>query len=60
MAEFCVDCFNELNGTNIKKYDCVLDYDLCEGCGEIKKTIVVFRLSGKIKMRRWERNGNLR
>lgn len=43
MAEFCVKCFNEMNGTNFKEEDVTLDMDLCEGCGEIKKCIVTLK-----------------
>lgn len=42
MAEFCLDCWNELNETNdppeqyiISKY-----FTLCEGCGEYKHVIL--------------------
>ena len=42
MAEFCLDCFNELHGTNYGDGAVKLDYDLCEGCGEWKLTIVDF------------------
>lgn len=42
MAEFCVECWNELNGTKYSESDFILseDLDLCEGCGELKKVII--------------------
>ena len=42
MAEFCLDCWNKINGTNdsAKKYIISKDLDLCEGCGEWKRVIV--------------------
>ena len=42
MAEFCVSCWNELNGTNYPQEAYVLsrDYELCEGCGEYRRVIV--------------------
>ena len=42
MAEFCVSCWNELNGTDYPEGAYVLswDYELCEGCGEYKRVIV--------------------
>ena len=42
MAEFCLDCWNELNGTNDspRKYVISRELDLCEGCGEYKHVIV--------------------
>ena len=46
MAEFCVDCWNELNGTHDPKETFVLsrDLELCEGCGEWKHTIVTYHI----------------
>jgi len=46
MAEFCLECYNELNGTHFTEKDVILEEDLCEGCGEYKPTIVVFRSRG--------------
>ena len=43
MAEFCVKCFNELNGTDYKEKDLWTDIDFCEGCGEWKPCIVELR-----------------
>jgi len=45
MAEYCLDCFNEMNGTNYteKKYFLSKDLDFCEGCGKLKRVIVVER-----------------
>ena len=42
MAEFCLDCWNKLNGTNDpeSKYRISKNLDLCEGCGEWKPVIV--------------------
>lgn len=42
MAEFCVKCWNELNGTKNSESDFILseDLDLCEGCGELKNVII--------------------
>lgn len=42
MAEFCLDCYNKLHGTHYGEGAVKLDYDLCEGCGEWKLTIVSF------------------
>ena len=45
MAEFCLECFNRINGKNFsgKKY-IISDYlDLCEGCGEFKPVIISSR-----------------
>ena len=42
MAEFCLDCYNELHGTYYDDGDVNLDYDLCEDCGEWKLTIADF------------------
>lgn len=42
MAEFCLDCWNKLNGTNDTQRDWVLseELDLCEGCGQWKQVVV--------------------
>lgn len=42
MAEFCVDCWNKINGSNyseneVQTSECL---DLCEGCGEYKNVII--------------------
>ncbi len=46
MAEFCLDCYNKRHGTHLTEKDVKLDLDLCEDCGEIKPTIVIFRRRG--------------
>lgn len=45
MAEFCVDCWNELNDSNNSEKDFILSehLDLCEGCGELKNVIIIER-----------------
>ena len=45
MAEFCLDCFNKMNGTNHseRKYILSKDLDLCEGCASLKHVIVAER-----------------
>ena len=42
MAEFCLDCWNKMNGTDDppEKYILSRNFDLCEGCGEWKRVIV--------------------
>ena len=42
MAEFCPDCWNEINGFSDPPEAYVLswDYDLCEGCGQWKRVVV--------------------
>lgn len=49
MAEFCLKCFNELNGTHYTKGDVIEAFDLCEGCTEYKMCIVRFRGHGPIE-----------
>ena len=41
MAEFCLDCWNKLNGFQKTERDYVLskEWDLCEGCGEMRPVI---------------------
>ena len=45
MAEFCVDCWNELNETNYppEVYRLSKEFEVCEGCGEWKRTIIACR-----------------
>ena len=45
MAEFCLDCWNEMNKTNTdeKYYIISKDLDLCEGCGKWKHVIIMER-----------------
>ena len=42
MAEFCVDCWNNLNGTQYDTYEFQRTWrrELCEGCGEYKRVII--------------------
>ena len=49
MAEFCLECFNELNGTHYTKGDVIEAFDFCEGCAEYKKCIVKFRGHGPLR-----------
>lgn len=41
MAEFCLNCWNRLNGFHRTERDYVLSdrYDLCEGCGQLQHVI---------------------
>lgn len=39
MAELCLECFNQLNGTNYKSNEVCLEEDFCEGCGEWKPCV---------------------
>ena len=34
MAEFCLKCFNEMNGTHYEASEVWLEEDFCEGCAE--------------------------
>jgi len=42
MAEFCLECYNKINHTHYRKWQTIQAFDLCEGCGEYKKTVVTF------------------
>lgn len=41
MAEFCLDCWNQLNGKDMTERDVVLsrEYEFCEGCGEFRHVV---------------------
>lgn len=45
VAEFCLDCWNELNHTNYHELTVTLsdDLDLCEGCGQWKPVVVLLQ-----------------
>ena len=45
MAEFCLKCFNKMNGTHYPEDKVWLEEDFCEGCGEWKPC--VYRLYPK-------------
>lgn len=50
MAELCLDCWNKINKSNLKRYHVVLfkDLDMCEECGEWKRCIARYNLLGNI------------
>ncbi len=49
MAEFCLNCLNKLDGTNLTEADVILMNDLCEECGKVAPCVVRYRsLLGKI------------
>lgn len=43
MAEFCLDCFNRLHGTDYKERSVTLEDDFCEGCGTVKPCVLLLR-----------------
>jgi len=45
MAEFCLDCWNELNHTCCTERDVVIsrEPELCEGCGRLRPVIEGWR-----------------
>ena len=53
MAEFCLDCMNEMDGTHYTEKDVELEMDLCEGCGQIKPVVVGFRRRTAAHWRDW-------
>ncbi|MDY3618274.1 hypothetical protein [Agathobaculum sp.] len=42
MAEFCLECFNQIEERNYTRKDVKLSFlpDLCEGCGESRRIVV--------------------
>ena len=49
MSEICLDCFNkdiENEKEKLTKRDVVLEYDLCESCGEWKPCVIVIKERG--------------
>lgn len=45
MAEFCLDCWNKLNGTKDPKWKYIMseEPEPCEECGQRKPVIVIAR-----------------
>lgn len=50
MAEFCLKCFNEINGTHYTRADVIEHYDICEGCAEYKKCVIDLRGYGLVDL----------
>lgn len=42
MAEFCLECYNRIFGTEYSKFDVELTptLELCEGCAQMKRVVV--------------------
>ena len=62
MAEFCLDCFNRLHGTDYKERGITLEDDYCEGCGAVKPCVVLLRppsLFNRIRQAIQKRGGEL-
>ncbi len=53
MAEFCLDCWNKINGTSdsSEKYIFSRDMDICEECGQWKPVII--RVKRRFRFREW-------
>ena len=51
MAEFCLNCWNEINETNdpADKYVISKELDFCEGCGEWTNVIVRVRKTYELR-----------
>lgn len=43
MAEFCLKCFNELNGSDHQTSEVWLEEDFCEGCAAWRPCVVGLR-----------------
>ena len=55
MAEYCLDCFNQINKTNYKEKNVWIDceeLDICERCGEYKPCVMA--LHKKPIIERWK------
>ncbi len=47
MAEFCLECWNRINGLDEPEDKYIISdiYELCEGCGELKRIIIIDKKS---------------
>ena len=55
MAEYCLDCFNQINKANYKEKDLWVDYEeleICERCGAYKPCVMA--LYKKAVIERWK------
>ena len=43
MAEFCLKCFNKVNGTDFTSAQVWLKRDYCESCGDWKLCVIALR-----------------
>ena len=50
MAEYCLNCFNEMYGINFKPWQVKYfsGVDVCEACGKDKKLVCKINLLGEI------------
>lgn len=55
MAEFCLDCMNLMSkGEQLTENGVVMDFDLCEECGEWKQCVICVKpktFTGRLKRR---------
>lgn len=51
MAEFCIDCWNQINESNDSKWRYARSWrkDLCEECGQYKRVIITERLWSRMQ-----------
>lgn len=40
MAEYCLDCFNQVNGTKLTDKEVIIEEDVCEGCNKVKPCVM--------------------
>lgn len=43
MSEYCLDCFNKMNGTNYRSNHVWLEDDICEGCADWRPCVIDLR-----------------
>ncbi len=43
MAEICLDCMNELDGTQLTEADVILEEDFCEECEQFAPCVMRYR-----------------
>lgn len=62
MAEFCLECLNQINDTKDSKWRYVLSWekDLCEECGQYKHVVIVERRWSRLQKNLKEAIENLK
>lgn len=53
MADFCLKCFNKINGSNYSEFDVIQELGICEECGEYKDVVIDLRGYGLLSSVFW-------
>lgn len=62
MAEFCLECLNQINDTNDSRWRYVMSWekDICEECGQYKHVVIIERRWSRLQKCLKEATDNLK